>query len=538
MRILHIYSLIESVLIAKADTEKYVRSDAVARALNKSYNAPLKPIACIRTSDCDDTDWICINKQCVANSIHPVKRILGVIGTFASAALASGCGLGGGGLLVPLYILTLHLSPQEAIPLSKVCKVIEGWICDFSHGISRQRHPHVASRRLIDFDAVLLMEPMTLAGTVIGVTMITILPDYMVTILLVWLLYTTSTRMLKKAYNILHQESQKETDTVRNVIKYWQLLPLRKKTAHFQIMAFVYLKWKAPTLKANKASSKDIQTQSAHQFTSDDCQDQLLPDKCETIQPSLLRHSAHFSYRGSACKQNIDNTPIGRNIHTAQRNLLCDVGVLSLTWLSLIFVSLVKGGHGASSVVGIECGSYSYWGTIISMPLFFCGVTAHFAQRILKQRVFLESCGYRYAQGEIRWDRHSVVRYPGLCTLAGVAAGMLGIGGGMVKGPLLLEIGCLPQVASATSSTMIFFTSSATVIQYIILGSLDWTQALQYGSIGFLAGIMGQFGVAFMIRKYRKTAFVIFMLAGVIGTSGLCLGVLGLHNFYRNGYFK
>lgn len=35
----------------------------------------------------------------------------------------------------------------------------------------------------------------------------------------------------------------------------------------------------------------------------------------------------------------------------------------------------------------------------------------------------------------------------------------------MVKGPLLLEIGCLPQVASATSSTMIFFTSSATVIQ-------------------------------------------------------------------------
>lgn len=106
-----------------------------------------------------------------------------------------------------------------------------------------------------------------------------------------------------------------------------------------------------------------LQTQSAHQFTSDDCQDQLLPDKCETNQPSVLRPSAHFSYRGSACKQNIDSTPIGRNIHTAQRNLLCDVGVLSLTWLSLIFVSLVKGGHGASSVVGIECGrfvSYSH----------------------------------------------------------------------------------------------------------------------------------------------------------------------------------
>ncbi|KAG3151827.1 hypothetical protein PI126_g10818 [Phytophthora idaei] len=35
--------------------------------------------------------------------------------------------------------------------------------------------------------------------------------------------------------------------------------------------------------------------------------------------------------------------------------------------------------------------------------------------------------------------------------MAGVAAGLLGIGGGMVKGPIMLEMGILPPVQSAVN---------------------------------------------------------------------------------------
>lgn len=44
---------------------------------------------------------------------------LGTLIAFASTALGSGCGIGGGGLLVPLYIFVMGLSPKHAIPLSK-----------------------------------------------------------------------------------------------------------------------------------------------------------------------------------------------------------------------------------------------------------------------------------------------------------------------------------------------------------------------------------------------------------------------------------
>ena len=42
----------------------------------------------------------------------------------------------------------------------------------------------------------------------------------------------------------------------------------------------------------------------------------------------------------------------------------------------------------------------------------------------------------------------------------------------MFLGPVLIEMGVLPQVAVATSSYMILFTSSSTVVQFVILGNI------------------------------------------------------------------
>jgi len=51
-------------------------------------------------------------------------------------------------------------------------------------------------------------------------------------------------------------------------------------------------------------------------------------------------------------------------------------------------------------------------------------------------------------------------------------AGLLGIGGGTILGPLLLEIGLHPVVSTATSNFLVLFTSSSTSIQFILLVNL------------------------------------------------------------------
>jgi len=47
------------------------------------------------------------------------RDAVGTLVAFLSTAIGSGCGIGGGGLMVPLYIFVMGLSPKHAIPLSK-----------------------------------------------------------------------------------------------------------------------------------------------------------------------------------------------------------------------------------------------------------------------------------------------------------------------------------------------------------------------------------------------------------------------------------
>merc|ERR1712056_171686 len=58
--------------------------------------------------------------------------------------------------------------------------------------------------------------------------------------------------------------------------------------------------------------------------------------------------------------------------------------------------------------------------------------------------------------------------------LAGVAAGLLGIGGGMVIGPLFITLDMQPKVGSSSCAFMILWTALSGVVQYAFAGKLGW----------------------------------------------------------------
>ena len=59
----------------------------------------------------------------------------------------------------------------------------------------------------------------------------------------------------------------------------------------------------------------------------------------------------------------------------------------------------------------------------------------------------------------VSWSVNNVMFCPLISSFAGIFAGTYGIGGGFIKGPLLMHLGLVNEAAAATSSTMIFFTS-------------------------------------------------------------------------------
>merc|ERR1719152_715639 len=110
--------------------------------------------------------------------------------------------------------------------------------------------------------------------------------------------------------------------------------------------------------------------------------------------------------------------------------------------------------------------------------------------------------GYAFIAGEVQWTPRNTMVYPMVCALAGLFAGLFGVGGGIVKGPLMLEMGVLPSVAAATAAQMILFTTSAACVSFEVFGLLE----PQYGLLCFVMGIsctaIGQAG----INAYMKAA--------------------------------
>jgi len=69
---------------------------------------------------------------------------------------------------------------------------------------------------------------------------------------------------------------------------------------------------------------------------------------------------------------------------------------------------------------------------------------------------------------------------------------MFGIGGGIVKGPLMLEMGVLPAVSSATAAFMILFTTASAASTYVVFGMLKYDYAVPLFFVGFVNTYIGQ----------------------------------------------
>jgi hypothetical protein len=89
--------------------------------------------------------------------------IIGTLLVGIGLMIAASGGIGGGGILVPLLIIVYGFHPKFAIPLSNFT-ILGSSITNMVLNL-RKRHPD-ANRPLVDWDLILVMEPLTMAGAV------------------------------------------------------------------------------------------------------------------------------------------------------------------------------------------------------------------------------------------------------------------------------------------------------------------------------------------------------------------------------------
>ena len=125
----------------------------------------------------------------------------------ASAALTLGAsgGIGGGGIVVPVYLLVMGFQPKVAIPIGAVT-VLGGATSSTIVNLYR-RHP-LADRPIIDWDFVLVMQPVVLIGVILGTFLHQLLSEQVLIVLLVVFLSATAHSTLSKAMRMYEAEKR------------------------------------------------------------------------------------------------------------------------------------------------------------------------------------------------------------------------------------------------------------------------------------------------------------------------------------------
>lgn len=128
------------------------------------------------------------------------------------------------------------------------------------------------------------------------------------------------------------------------------------------------------------------------------------------------------------------------------------------------------------------------------------------------------------------WDPECTVHYATVTFGAGVVAGLIGIGGGMVLGPLMLVMGVHPSVSTATTASMVLLTSSSVAVMFVMSGLVPWEYAVYFFSICLMGAYIGKTTIDAYVKRTGMTSILIGCLAGIIGLATVgCLVILFLN---------
>jgi len=384
-------------------------------------------------------------------TLSPIE-IFGFAVSSLGLMLAAGGGIGGGGILMPIYILILRLPVKRAIPLVNVT-VFGGAIANTLLNVPK-RHPLV-DRPLVDWDLILVMEPLTMAGALIGALLAKLLPSIILVTSLVAVLSFTAYKTLQKAIQLHEKES-----------KVLQQQQVGETTALL--------------------SSKSTTTSTTAVLTAQ-----------ETAEIELLESIVE------------------------SEKIAPKTSVLSIVALFLVVVviNILKGGGSFTSPLNIQCGSAMYWAADWFIFLSIAVVAIYARQYLLQKTQRKQMARYPHVDGDTEWDEYTTILYPFVSMLAGFTAGLFGLGGGIVTGPLMIHMGVHPSVASATTAVMIFLTSFTATTSFVVFGLLDYTYAAFCTLLGFVATVLGQLIMGVLIRKFKRVSFIPFAIGIVVAIS-------------------
>ena len=422
----------------------------------------------------------------------------------------------------------------------------------------RRRHP-LADRSLVDWDLLILMQPLTLAGALVGGFVNKLAPELLITVLLVILLGTSHTLSLDdRDLSTVESESLEMRDSrvfylFFNARVFYGHHHLRIRACDERARADMLLRKNSSAfvrvlhtaVTSDKTVRKGLKLYAKETAAFERAAKRGDVELAELSKKQVLEEAASEGASllgddtgeegGGASESRPARLSVEEQAELAA--ILAEerlafpgwkAGVLIGMFVLTVAINLAKGGGAFPSPLGITCGSYGYWVATLVMFASLCAVAQYVRVYLIERTSTKLRLGYAFVEGDFLWDAHTTLKYPGICFFAGMCAGLFGIGGGIVNGPLMLEIGVLPGVAGATTAVMILLTAAVAGTTFLTFGLVQMDYAKYLFVVGLLATAVGQIGMTRLIKQTGRNSYIAFSIGAVVSLSTLLMGLHGL----------
>ncbi|XP_022777390.1 sulfite exporter TauE/SafE family protein 5-like [Durio zibethinus] len=203
--------------------------------------------------------------------------------------------------------------------------------------------------------------------------------------------------------------------------------------------------------------------------------------------------------------------------------------VLVMVWFSFCIIYLLRGNRYGQGIIPMKPCGIVYW----TLSLFQIPLAIAFTAWILRRTEAI-TC-----QGPNEQGVNKLI-FPLMALLAGGLGGVFGIGGGMLISPLLLHVRIAPEVTAATCSFMVFFSSTMSAFQYLLLGMEHTGTALTFSLICFVASLLGLVVVQKAIKEFGRASLIVFSVGIVMAMSAILMtsfGALDVWVDYSSGSY-
>lgn len=419
--------------------------------------------------------------------------------------VASSAGIGGGGIVIPILISVLSFSPEFAVPLSNIA-ILGGAVTNLAINIYKT-HPMDESRPLIDWEIAAMMEPLTMLGAVGGAFLNVLLPQWMIVVFMIIVMLLLSARTTKLGLQQWSKENsaRAEHDDERHTDGRARL-PSNVGDIHLSSPNSQNLRAAEARAKSTKGIIDMVTTIATPTVSAE--QTGLLASTDVSAPPQ-----ASASY---GCTDEGDAILF-------QQLVLADDKIRNfkkraVMWLLLLFLGIVV-------LNGVVAPWFrSRYSIVLALVVIWIVVVFAFVRcEVIHIWHLKKLFNFTFLAGDVEWNRKNSILFPIVCVVAGVVAGLLGIGGGVVKGPLMLELGADPLVASATCSTMILFTSLTALTSYLVFARVAADYSIFLFSLGVVSTMAGQTLGAMLIKRYNRKSLVTLSIAFLIAVSAVLM---------------